>query len=366
MTIEEFASFERRQGERIHQINGIYWRRVRPLFYRPLLPYQEYPPPSVSSPLAAFFGGFQHAVSPHEGTNSFLNLLIFENPKAYCLGDLDRHERREIKRAADDFTVSLVTDVNEFKVQAYRVYLSFYERTKYEYKSERRDAGNFSKWADSLFQNPKVIVLGAYKKNRELGAIGVWHLVEDTLVYSTFFCETESLKMHATGFMLHKVQEAAAGCQAIKQIFIGNYKYTAVKGVDDFYLARGCKLVRKTAFLHINPLTAFFLKRFLPEQYARLRGDAIKDAQGDRDFERATPSQNEKPSICTIPGGDKGSRIEQGHPAAMTAPCSAARLEAAKTIPVAARGQGCCGAASPLQPESLTKIETRPLDLGAS
>lgn len=310
MTIEEFASFERRQGERIHQINGIYWRRVRPLFYRPLLPYQEYPPQSVSGPLAAFFGGFQHAVPPHERTNSFLNLLIFENPKAYSLGDLDRHERREIKRAAEDFTVSLVTDVNEFKVQAYRVYLSFYERTKYGYKSERRYEGNFSKWADSLFQNPKVIVLSAYKKNRELGAIGVWHLVEDTLVYSTFFCEAESLKMHATGFMLHTMREAVAGCQAIKQIFIGNYKYTTVKGVDDFYLARGCKLVRKTAFLHINPLTAFFLKRFLPEQYARLRGDDIKGAQGGRAFEQDTPSQ--QPSIRAISGETKAVELGMG------------------------------------------------------
>jgi hypothetical protein len=272
MTIEEFASFERRQGERIRQINGIYWRRVRPFFYRPLLPFQAYRPEAISPPSLSWFGGFQHAVPAGEKANSFLNMLLFEETEAYSLGDLHKQERRQIKRAAEDFTVSLVTDVNEFKVQAYRVYLSFYERTKYEYKSERRYEGNFSKWADSVFQNPKVIVLGAYKKNRELGAIEICHLVEDTLVGSTFFCETESLKMHVTGFMLHKMREAIAGCQAMKQIFIGNYKYAAVKGVDDFYLTRGCKLVRKPALLHINPLTAFFLKRFLPEQYARLSG----------------------------------------------------------------------------------------------
>jgi hypothetical protein len=47
----------------------------------------------------------------------------------------------------------------------------------------------------------------------------------------------------------------------------------------------------------------------------------------------------------------------------MTALCSVAQLEAAKT----ARGQGRCGAAyPPLQTESLPEIETRSRDLGAA
>jgi hypothetical protein len=138
-----------------------------------------------------------------------------------------------------------------------------------------------------FFNIRKVIVLGAHNKNRELGAIGVWCLVEDTLVYSTFFCETKSLKMHVTGFMLHAMREAVAGCQAIKQIFVGNYKYSAAKGIDDFYLARGCKLVRKPAWLQLNPLVEFGLKRFAPGQYGRLIGE-ISGARGGPVIEPGT------------------------------------------------------------------------------
>jgi CRISPR/Cas system CSM-associated protein Csm2 small subunit len=273
MTAEEFAQFRSCLGEDIIPANGTFWQRIRPCFYRPLLPYQEYPPQSVSGPGLAFFGGFQHAIPPDGRATSFMNLLLFEDLKSYSLGGLDRHERRQIKRAAEAFTVSLVTDVNEFKAQAYTVYRSFYERTKYNYKAERQHEGNFTKWAEVLYQYPKVIVLGAYDKNRELGAIGVWHLVDDTLIYSTFFCDTKSLKMHVTGLMLHTVRDAAAGCQAIKQIFRGYYKNSGAKSVDDFYFARGCKLVRKPAWLQLNPLIAFGLKRFAPEQYGRLIGD---------------------------------------------------------------------------------------------
>lgn len=294
MTVEEFAGYKRLLGERVVSANGVFWRRVRPFFYRPLLPYLEYQPQSVSGPFMAFLGGFQHAVPPHASANSLLNLLICDDPASYSLGVLDRHERREIKRAAEHFTVSMVTDVKEFKAQAYRVYRSFYERTRYEYKSERRHEGHFSRWVDSLFQNRKVIVLGAYGKDHALGAVGIWHLVEDTMVYSTFFCDTESLRKHATGLMLHTMREAAAGSQTVKRMFIGNYKYSAATGVDDFYLARGCKLIRKPALIHLNPLAAPFLKHFAPEQYGRLIGD-IKGAQDGLAVEPGMPGG--KPSL---------------------------------------------------------------------
>jgi hypothetical protein len=289
MTVEEFAGFRHSLGERVLQANGVFWRQVRPCFYRPILPYQEYPPGSVSGPVMAGLGGFQHAAPSGARTNSFLNLLIFEDLKSYSVGDLKGNDRREIKNAAETFTISLVTNVMEFKTQAYPVYRSFYERTKYEYKSERRYEDNFSKWADLLFQHSKVIVLGAYGKNRQLVAIGVWLLVQDTLIYSMFFCETESLKKHVPGLMLHAMRETASGCPGIKQIYIGNIKSSPASGVDKFYLARGCKLVRKPAWLQLNPLTAFVLKRFSPGQYGRLIGD-IKGLPGSPDIVPGEPS----------------------------------------------------------------------------
>ena len=77
--------------------------------------------------------------------------------------------------------------------------------------------------------------------------------------------------------------------QAIKQIFIGNYKYSAATGVDNFYLLRGCKLVRKPAWLQLNPLTSFGLKRFAPEQYGRLVGE-IEGMPGGPDIAPETAS----------------------------------------------------------------------------
>jgi hypothetical protein len=280
MTAEELARFRCASGERIIRSHGVFWRQVRPFFYRPLLPFQEYQPELAGAPAVAFLGGFQHAVPSGVRTNSFLNLLICDNLKSYSLGGLQREERRQIRRAAEAFTVSPVTDVKEFKANAYAVYRSFYERTQYEFKSERRYENNFSRWAQALFQNPKVIILGAYDQNRQLVAIGVWYLVADTLIYSTFFCETKSLKMHVAGLMLHTMREAAAGHPDLTQIFVGNYKFSAAAGVDKFYFERGFKLIRKPAWLQLNPLVKSGLKHFAPAQYGRLIGEIKAEPGG--------------------------------------------------------------------------------------
>jgi len=338
MTIEEFAAFEGIFGQRIIAVNGTYWGQVRPLFYRPLLMYQEYQPGLVIPPSLSLLGGFQHAVPPEEKANSCLNLLMFENAGAYSLDCLDYNRKRQAKLAAKQFVIQPITDINEFKQKAYPVYLSFYERTRYQYGSQRREEPCFSRWADALFRISNLVILGGYR-NGELGGVSVSLLVEDTLCYATFFCNTESLRLGLSDLMLHFLREAVAGGQCAKQIFAGLYK--GGKGLDDFYLLRGCKLVRKPALLHINPLAAFFLKRFLPEQYARLKGD-IKDAQGGRAFEEGTPSQ--KPSMRAISGETKAVGLG-GHRVAMTVLRPAAQLEAAKATPGAATRAGMlrCG-----------------------
>src|SRR5664279_700564 len=124
MTAEEFAIFGRSLGERIIPASGVFWRQVRPCFYRPALPFQEYPPQSVSGPALAFLGGFQHAVPSRSRTNSFLNLIMCEDLALYSSGTLKGNERREIKRAGGIFEISLVTDITAFKTQAYPVYRS--------------------------------------------------------------------------------------------------------------------------------------------------------------------------------------------------------------------------------------------------
>ena len=224
MSADELAAFERSQGEEIMQVNGVYWQRIRRFFYRPLLPFREYPASSQSFPPRAPFRGYQCAVPAHEPANSRLNVLLFTDPKSYTLESLERAKRKQVRASAKEFTIRRLEEVKEFSDKAHPVYLSFYERTRYGYKAERRDPRVFARWAESVYRFPQNLVLGAFK-DTELHAVSISRLVEDTLVYSMVFCTELALRLNVTSALLHHLREAAAASPDIKQMFVGMYKY---------------------------------------------------------------------------------------------------------------------------------------------
>jgi hypothetical protein len=271
MTVDEYADFERAQGEQICRASGIYWRRVRPLFYRPLLPFREYGEVVKRPTLASGLGGCQWAVPTHSKStaNSFLNVLLFQQTASYSLSTLDATRRRQARRALEQFAFRPIRDREQFEREAYPVYVSFYRRTAYGFRVERRRPRGFRRWAELLFSFPKVVVLGAYRRGK-LGAVSVSEQVEDTLIFSTFFCDDASLSLHVSGGMLHSVREAAATCPHIRQIFAGAYR--GGNGVDRFYLLRGCAVAMRPAYLRVNALAEIVLRHFLSGQYRQLLG----------------------------------------------------------------------------------------------
>jgi hypothetical protein len=229
-------------------------------------------------------------------------MLLFQAVKTYSLESLERHKRKQVKSAAKEFEVKVMTDLQVFKKQAYPVYLSFYARTGYHYKSERRDEATFSAWAESVYQFPKVLVLGAYRDG-ELGAVSISKLVENTLVYSMVFCTDSSLRLNVTSLLLHLLRDSAAATGDVKQMFVGMYKYKGWTGVDEFYLTRGCGLVRKPAILRINPAVKSLLGSCAPDQYRKLRGDIELDLKAEPELAgrvvddkvRLAPPKDEQP-----------------------------------------------------------------------
>jgi hypothetical protein len=260
------------------------------MFYRTLLPFQEHRPGTIKPPAMARLGGFQHAVSHAELANSHLNLLMFRNAKSYSLEQLDYNRKRQVKIAAKHFVIRPVAEIGEFKEQAYPAYLSFFERTGYQHGSRRREKSFFGLWADKLFETPKTVILGGYRNGRLVG-ISISQRLAETLYYEMFFCDTESLRLGLSDFMLHFVRESVVKFGCADQIYIG--VYTGGKGVNGFYLLRGCEVVKQPALLRLSALATLLLTKLAPGQYARLKGE-ISNAAGE----------NEKFALETLPGAE--------------------------------------------------------------
>ena len=268
MTSAEYAAVERGLGAKISERNGIFWRQVRPFFFRPVLPTQEFSAPEVSLPFG-WPNGFQHALPVGATANSQMNFLMLDGLRDYSSEQLGRRRKQLVRSASQLFQVRPLRDLREFQEQGFKAYRSFYNRTGYTHRADRKDEKSFHEWAEKVFSNPKVILLGGYGAD---GLVGVSrsYLVGATLVYATLFCETESLKKNLGELMFHELRMLAAGDPRIAEIFVRHYQNG--NSLDQFYLLRGCKLVSKPARLMLPTGIGAGLKFFLPRQHAVLIG----------------------------------------------------------------------------------------------
>src|SRR5262249_46686267 len=149
------------------------------------------------------WGGFQCAVADPREANASMGFLMLDAPHDYALESLDHNRRRLIKNAAKHFTVRPIADVTHFAANGFRAYSSFYERTRYNYKSERARHAGYARWAEAIMACPKAFVLGGYGATGQLEAVSVSYWVGATLIYATFFSHTEALRKGVGEAMFH-------------------------------------------------------------------------------------------------------------------------------------------------------------------
>jgi hypothetical protein len=269
MSQSEFAVLQREFGVKVVGRNGIFWRQVRPFFYRPILPVQGFAKTEVRTPFN-WPCGFQHVIAGDGRANSRMNFIMLDKLQEYSVASLGRRRQQLIKQASRQFEVRPMRDLREFKEQGFRAYRSFYERTGYAFKSDRKNETTFHKWAETVFRHPKVILLGGYGPDG-LVAVSRSYWVDRTLVYATLFCETNSLKKNLGELMLHELRKLAAQEPQINEIFVRGYQ--GGNSLDQYYLLRGCKLVSKPARLEIPSMIRTGIKWFMPRTHSILCGE---------------------------------------------------------------------------------------------
>ena len=267
--MDAYAGLQARFGAKIVRHKGRHWRRVRPFFYRPLLPVEAIGETGPWSPVP-WPCGFQHVVPAGAPANSTMNFVMLESPQDYSLGGLNHKRRQLIKRAAQQFEVRPIVDPLEMKARGHGVYLSFYERTKYPYRSDRREKAVFDAWVDAIFHTPGTILMGGYGQDG-LAAISMSYWVNSTLIYSTLLCGTAAMHRNLGELMFHEIRQLAARHPGIREIFVRPYQ--GGSSMDQYYLLRGCTLARQPARLEIPTLNRALIRWLAPEKYEILCGD---------------------------------------------------------------------------------------------
>ena len=269
MSLPEYAELQSRLGAKILCRDGHYWRKVRPFFYRPLLPVECHEESAVRPPVA-WPSGYQYVVANGQRANSTMNFLMLDDLRGYSFGSLTHKRRNLIKRTALKFQVRLLKDPQELSEHGHKVYLSFYERTRYHYKSDRRDPAVFRNWVDTLFSSPKTILLGGYGPDG-LAAISIGYWVNLTLIHASLMCESGSIRGNLVELMFHEIRLMAAQQPGIKEILVRSYQ--GGNTLDQYYMHRGCRLVKMPARLEVSAPIQTLFRWMMPRKYEHLRGD---------------------------------------------------------------------------------------------
>lgn len=272
MTVAEYTAYERAMGAHILESGGVYWRRVRPLFYRPLLPYEPLDPAVVLPPPSAKWGGYQYVVSDSSHANGSLAFLMFGRVSAYGLESLEKKRRWEVRHALRHFTVRRLGRAAEL-VSAHPVFVEFQRRSGYRYRADRVDPVRYAQWAEAVFRHPKVIVMGAIAGDR-IEAVAIGHVLGDTFIYGTFFATGAALRRHVASFMLHTIRTLAGAIPGVARVYVGLRKHHA-DSIDQFYLQRGCEVVVQPARCQLHPVARWCLKVFRPKLWEQLRGSMV-------------------------------------------------------------------------------------------
>jgi len=209
MTMDEYAAFYKDNGARLCQSGNTWWISVGPLFFRPLFPFLKIATDRRVYPLSSFWGGVQHLVPDPAQANCAMSFFVYEDLQKYDMSILKHQCRSNVRSGLKRFTARRITDLSEFVRQAHPIYLEFYQRTRYSFKKDRIYRHVFEKWAQTLFKNPKIAIIGAYHDNN-LAAVDISYRIENVIVDATFFSGTAYLKLHVREFMMHTLRQAAA------------------------------------------------------------------------------------------------------------------------------------------------------------
>ena len=303
MSVDEYADYERRvNGELVWRVGRVWWRRVRPFFYRPLFLHEAVPGPESVPAWASALGGAQYPVQDGEPSNSNLTLLVHDRLSSYCLEDLPCKSRRCVAQAAKALTMAAIPDAETFARLAHPVYLDFLSRSRYDFNSRRRDSHQFRAWAQTLYSFPKIRVLGAFC-GLELAAVLICFQVRHVVYYNAQFGNRLALKHHANDLLLHTVKMCAGGSPGVEFLYADTAGMP--RGLDWFYLRRGFHKQRRPALLQGNPVTLATLRLFFPITYRKLVG-LPEEARRVEGSPAARSSADDAPDAIRSPSGGAG------------------------------------------------------------
>ena len=265
---EELANRQAAVEDKVHFYRGVWWRQARPFFWMPCSPLaQVNHDVTWPHPLRAVFG-FTHLSTLGSPTNCSYSAIVREDPGDYSIGQLSRSRRYAVRKALSHLRVGVVESMDELLADGYEVYVSCHQRIGWG--TDKSNPRAFAMWMGRAFQQPKQIVLGAYRQQK-LIAFMLPCAVEKVATPSYVASHSDHLACLPNDALFHAFLCIARQTPGIETVSWG--PVSSKPSLDSFKLHYGT-IKRYAAYTWLNPALRALDKTWIRKRYPWLAGSA--------------------------------------------------------------------------------------------
>ncbi len=263
MTSKEFIEQQIAAGYKIHFNEGVYWQRVAPFFYKPVLHLEEIVPGKSHPKLVKSFFGYSHLVSNKQSANKnwFVMLLSHEKLKEFNIKSLSSSKRARVRKGLKLTEVKKIENI-EYEIEDLKnICISTAIRTKAGKPPEyyTKSYNKWREWITKEFALPKREWWGSYCKGM---LIAYFYSVQinDTIFIFAAKSHTDFLNKCPNDALFYTFLDYCKNLETCRQVIFGDWgKNTPT--LNEFKQKYGFEKVCLPMYAKYNPLVHIMKNR---------------------------------------------------------------------------------------------------------
>lgn len=265
MDIETFAHLERATGAHVIYHGGIWWRRIKPFYSRPLHLLTAFPFDTGGPPLFYSAVGYDHAVADAREANAFLSLMVLQDISRYELKCLSEAKRNKIRQGLKQVEVRKLDDIRDLIEQGPEINRSNLAR----WGGDRRGYLDEWMWRQMI---ERTHVLGARETwaayvNGRIVAYLRTYVLDETVYIAQGRSHSEYLRYRPNDALRHTLLMDCKVRPGVKNVISG--LESGRPSLTEYKKEFGFEVVKLPIYRRINPVVRYLLRLTRYAEYVK-------------------------------------------------------------------------------------------------
>ena len=256
MRAEEFIKQQITTGHEIHFNKGIWWQRIAPFFYKPVVQFQETMPGKSAPAFFKSLSGYSHLVSDKKLANKYWSVMLLdhEKKKEFTIKSLSSSKRAQVRKGLRLTEIKKIENIEPVIEDIKNICISQARRTLHGLPPEYyiKHYKKWRIWITKEFNLPKREWWGSFYQG-SLIAYNYSVQVDDAMAIYTAKSHTDFLDKCPNDALVYTFLDYCKSLDNCKKIIYGEWSREA-GSLNEFKRKYGFERVDFPVYAKYNPL----------------------------------------------------------------------------------------------------------------